>query len=112
MKTPPVFTYKSIGYSSYVEHNNNVIQISSAIPIIISTADQLEIQSGFLHVEILDADSIDFYAKNKSEIKLLNCKSSKNNLKVNGLKNSSSFEFQGVGAGSYFFNGKNINLTF
>ena len=112
VKTPPVFTYKSIGFSTYAEHNTNVIQISSDIPIIISNADHIEIQSGFLHVEILDADDINFYARNKSDIKLLNCKSDKNNLKVNGLKKSSSFEFQGVGAESYVFNAKNINLTF
>lgn len=112
VKTPPVFTYNSIGFSTYSEQNNHVIQISSDIPIIISNADHIEIQSGFLHVEILDADEINFYARNKSDIKLLNCKSDKNNLKVNGLKKSSSFEFQGVGAESYVFNAKNINLTF
>jgi hypothetical protein len=110
VKTPPVFTYKSFGISTYIEKTNNVIQVSSAIPIIISTADQIEIHSGFLQVEILDADDIDFNA-NKSDIKLLNCKS-KNNLMVNGLKKSSSFEFQGVGEGSYLLNAKTINLTF
>jgi hypothetical protein len=112
VKTPSVFTYNSIGFSTYAEHNINVIQISSAVPIIILNGDHLEIQSGFISVEILDADDISFYAKNKSDIKLLNCKSNKNNLKVNGLKKSSSFEFQGVGKGSYLFNAKNINLTF
>jgi hypothetical protein len=112
VKTPPVFTYKTMGFSSYAEHITNVIQISSAIPIIILNGDHLEIQSGFTSIEILDADEINFYAKNKSDIKLLSCKSKKNNLKVNGLKKSPSFEFQGVGKGSYLFNAKNINLTF
>ena len=112
LKTPPVFTYKTMGFSSYAEHVTNVIQISSEIPIIILNGDHLEIQSGFIRIEILDADDINFYAKNKSDIKFLSCKSNKNILTVNGLKKSSSFEFQGVGKGFYLFNANNINLTF
>ena len=111
VKTPSVFTYKSIGISTYAEQNSNVIQISSEIPIIISNAGHIEIQSGFLKVEIRDADDIDFSASNKADIKLLNCKSDKN-LIVNGNKKATSFEFQGIGSESYLFNAKNIKLSF
>ena len=109
VSTPARFDPHVIGIDTYSESIENTIQLPADKKIIITRADQLELENDWKYINVCNANQLKLTI-HKASIGTLSCRVSKS-LKINGQKSSSEYVMNGIGPNIYSLQANQVSLN-